>query len=135
MTPFNKQAREISVSGHYYWYDRDRTRIWSSFAFLFVIGLGGCVDGAKLIQEREDGGVVVYPFNGELGSMVSSFRQDALSLMKEKCGGTYTIVREGEAQGRIRMASPVDGAQEILQEHRWGIEFQCRQGWGSGGGR
>ena len=91
-----------------------------------MIVLGGCADGAKLIQEREDGGVVIYPFNGELGSMVSSFRQDALSLMKEKCEGNYTIVREGEVQGRTRMASPVDGAQEILQERRWGMEFRCR---------
>jgi hypothetical protein len=101
-------------------------RIWSSLGFLVMIALGGCADGAKLIQEKDDGGVVVYPFNGELGPMVSSFRQDALSLMQEKCDGSYTIVREGEAQGRIRMASPVDGAQEILQERRWGMEFQCR---------
>ena len=124
--PFSKQVREFSVPDHCDRHDRDRTRIWSSLAFLFVIALGGCADGAKLIQEGEDGGVVVYPYNGELGSMVSSFRQDALSLMKEKCGGAYTIVREGEAQGRTRLASPVDGAQEILQERRWGMEFRCK---------
>ena len=80
----------------------------------------GCAEGAKLVQERENGGVVAYPFKGEQGSMLSSFRQDALALMKEKCGGPYTIVLEGEAKGRTRMVSPVEGAQEIVQERRWG---------------
>jgi len=101
-------------------------KIWSSLAVLFVIALASCGEGAKLLQEMEDGGVVTYPFKEEHGSMLSSFRQDALALMKEKCGGPYTIVREGEAKGRTRMASPVEGAQEIVQERRWGIEFRCK---------
>ena len=101
-------------------------KFWSRLAVLFVIALAGCAEGAKLVQEREDGGVVVYPFKGEQGSMLSSFRQEALALMKEKCGGPYTIVREGETKGRTRMASPVEGAQEVVQDRRWGIQFQCR---------
>jgi hypothetical protein len=101
-------------------------KIWSSLAILFVIALAGCADGAKLIQERGDGGVVVYPFRGEQGSMLSSSRTDALALMNEKCGGPYTIVREGETKGRSRMVSPVEGAQEIVEERRWGIQFQCK---------
>jgi hypothetical protein len=101
-------------------------KIWSSLALLMVISLLGCAEGAKLLQERGDGGVVSYPFKGEQGSMLSSFRKDAMALMKEKCGGLYTIVREGETKGRSRMASPVEGAQEILRERRWGMEFQCK---------
>ena len=101
-------------------------KFWSRLAVLFVIALAGCAEGAKLIQEREDGGVATYPFKGEQGSMLSSFRQDALALMKEKCGGPYNIVREGETKGRARMTSPVEGAQEIVQERRWGIQFQCK---------
>jgi hypothetical protein len=101
-------------------------KIWSSLAVLFVIALAGCGEGAKLLQEVEDGGVITYPFVGEQGPMLSSFRTDALTLMKEKCGGPFTIVREGEAKGRTRMASPVEGAQEIVQERRWGIQFQCK---------
>jgi hypothetical protein len=101
-------------------------KIWSSLAILFVIAVAGCADGAKLIQEREDGGVVVYPFKEDQGSMLSSFRTDALALMKEKCGGPYTIVREGETKGRTRIVSPVEGAQDIVEERRWGIQFQCK---------
>jgi hypothetical protein len=101
-------------------------KIWSSLGLLLVVILAGCAEGAKLVQEREDGGVVTYPFKGEQGSMLSSFRTDALALMKEKCGGPYTIVREGEAKGRSRMAGAVEGAQEIVHERRWGIQFQCK---------
>mgnify|MGYP001170011819 CR=1 FL=1 len=101
-------------------------KIWSSLGLLVVILLVGCAEGAKLVQEGKDGGVVTYPFKGEQGSMLSSFRQDALALMKEKCGGLYTIVREGEAKGRSREVSPIEGSQEMVHEHRWGIQFQCK---------
>jgi len=125
-SPFNKQGGESSDRDHSHKHNRDSMKIWSSLAVLIVIVLVGCAEGAKLVQEREDGGVVVYPFQGEQGSMLSLFRQDALAIMKEKCGGPYTIVREGEAKGRTRMASPVEGAQEIVEERRWGIQFQCK---------
>ena len=101
-------------------------KTWSSLSVLLVVALAGCGEGAKFLQENEDGGVVAYPFIGEQGSMLSSFRTDALVLMKEKCGGLYTIVREGETKGRIRTVSPMAGAEEIIQERRWGIQFQCK---------
>jgi hypothetical protein len=101
-------------------------KIWSSLAILFLITLAGCGEGAKLLQEKEDGGVVAYPFKGEQGPMLSSFRTDALALMKEKCGGLYTVVQEGETKGRSRIVSPMAGAEEVVQERRWGIQFQCK---------
>ena len=101
-------------------------KIWSRLAVLFVIAMAGCGEGAKLLQEGEGGGVVAYPLIGEQGPMLSSFRTDALALMKEKCGGPYTIVQEGETKGRTRIVSPVPGAQEVVQERRWGIQFQCK---------
>ena len=101
-------------------------KIWSSLSVLLVLALAGCGEGAKLLQEGEDGGIVAYPFTGEQGSMLSSFRTDALELMKEKCGGLYTIVREGETKGRSRTVSPLPGAEEVIQERRWGIQFQCK---------
>jgi hypothetical protein len=101
-------------------------KIWSSFGCAFVALLVvGCAEGAKLVQDTSDGGVVTYPFKGEQGAMLSSFRQEALTLMKEKCGGSYIIVREGEAKGRARVVG-VEGTQEIVQERRWGIQFQCK---------
>ncbi|GBL39870.1 MAG: hypothetical protein SCG73_07320 [Nitrospiraceae bacterium] len=98
----------------------------SILAIFFALALIGCAEGAKLVQERADGGVVIYPFKGEQGAILASSRKDAIALMQEKCGGLYNIVREGEAKGRTRMAGHVEGAQEIIQERRWGIEFRCK---------
>ena len=95
---------------------------------LLPLLLAGCGEGATLLQESDHGGVVVYPFKGEQGAMLASFRKDALAIMKDKCGGAYSIIREGETKGRVRVAGPVEGAQEIVQERRWGIHFQCKLG-------
>ncbi|NOT22390.1 MAG: hypothetical protein HOP22_06645 [Nitrospiraceae bacterium] len=100
-------------------------KTWSSLVCALALLLAGCGEGAKLVQDTGDGGVMTYPFKGEQGWMLSSFRQEALAFMKEKCGGSYTIVREGEAKGRVRLAG-LEGAQEIVQERRWGIQFQCK---------
>jgi hypothetical protein len=101
-------------------------KTWSSLSVLLVVALAGCGEGAKLLQEGKDGGVVAYPFIAEQGPMLSSFRTDALALMKEKCGGPYIVVQEGETRGRTRMASLIEGSQETIQERRWGIQFQCK---------
>ena len=98
----------------------------SLLLLLLPLLLTGCGQDATLLQESDRGGVVVYPFKSEQGAMLASFRKDALSLMKDKCGGAYSIIREGEAKGRVKVAGPVEGAQEIVQERRWGIEFRCK---------
>src|SRR3990167_488953 len=80
---------------------------------LFLL-LAGCGESATLLQESDRGGVVVYPFKAEQGAMLASFRKDALAIMKDKCGGAYTIIREGETKGRTRVAGAVEGAQELV---------------------
>jgi len=91
------------------------------------LAVGGCADGAKIVQQHDTGGVVIYPFKEGQGPILSSFRKEALDLMKEKCTGrSYSIVREGEAKGRSRVVSPLDGAQELVEERRWGIQFECK---------
>lgn len=108
-------------------YDRNRTKARSRLPLaVLVLLLAGCADGAKLVQEQDRGGVVVYPFKGEQGSMLSEFRKEALALMRDKCGGPYTIIREGETKGRVKLASPIEGAQDVVHERRWGIQFQCK---------
>ena len=101
-------------------------KTWSSLAWALALLWAGCAEGAKLAQDTGDGGVVTYPFKGDQGHMLSSFRTDALVLMKDACGGSYTIVREGEAKGRARVVGAIEGSQEVVRERRWGIEFRCR---------
>lgn len=100
-------------------------KTWSSLIGASVLFLAGCAEGAKLVQDTGDGGLVTYPFKGEQGAMLSSFRSEALALMRDKCSGSYTIVREGETRGRAR-ADGVEGSQEMIHERRWGIQFQCK---------
>lgn len=89
--------------------------------------VGGCADGAKIVQQHDKGGVVIYPFKEGQGPILSSFRKDALDLIQEKCSGrSSSIVREGEVQGRTRVVSPLDGAHELVEERRWGIQFECK---------
>ena len=98
------------------------------FAVAAMVSLlqGGCADGVKIVQEHDMGGVVIYPFKEGQGPMLSAFRKEGLDLMNQKCkGGSYSIVREGEAKGRTRVVSPLDGAQEVVEERRWGIQFEC----------
>ena len=100
---------------------------WSRVGLLAAtIAVAGCADGAKLVQDQDDGGLVVYPFKSERGHLLSPFRKDALALMVEKCAGPYTIMREGETKGRSRVAGSVEGSQELVQERRWGIQFRCK---------
>ena len=98
----------------------------SSLACALSILLAGCAEGAHLVQDNANGGVVIYPFKGPEGAMLSPFRKEALAIIQEKCGSAYSIVREGETKGRTRIAGAVEGAQEIVRERRWGIEFRCK---------
>lgn len=88
---------------------------------------GGCVDGAKIVQQHDGGGIAIYPFKEGQGPMLSTFRNEALDLMNEACRDrSYNIVREGETKGRNRVVSPLDGTQEVIHERRWGIQFECK---------
>jgi len=92
-----------------------------------LIATGGCGAGVKLAQESEHGGVVVYPYKPEQGPVLSSFRTEAVRMMEARCPSGHTIIREGETKGRSRLSGPVQQTGgEIIQEHRWGIQFQCK---------
>lgn len=88
--------------------------------------LGACGGGATLVKTSPTGGVVTYAFNPARGHLSSPFRDDALALMAQHCGGAFRIVREGEAKGRAREVQTVAGA-EVIEERRWGMEFDCQK--------
>jgi hypothetical protein len=104
-------------------------KIWSrALLWPLVVLAAGCgASGVRLAQDLENGGVVVYPFKTEQGHMLSSSRQEAVRLIEDRCPQGYTIVREGETKGRSRLTGPVQaGGDEIVQERRWGIQFECK---------
>ncbi|MEK6803336.1 MAG: hypothetical protein E8D43_08630 [Nitrospira sp.] len=100
---------------------------WSRVvAVSLLLGASGCGEGAIMVKEVDNGGVVVYPYRAEQGNLLSSFRKEAVRLMEQKCPGGWMTVREGETKGRLRQASPIAGSNDIVEERRWGIQFQCK---------
>nr|WP_143838354.1 hypothetical protein [Nitrospira cf. moscoviensis SBR1015] len=129
MEEFVQRQHEFSYPAAYrHWGESSMINFWLfTVATMVAFLLGGCADGAKIVQEHDMGGVVIYPFKEGQGPMLSAFRKEGLDLMNEKCKGrSYSIVREGEAKGRTRVVSPLDGAQEVVEERRWGIQFECQ---------
>jgi hypothetical protein len=109
-------------------YDKSPMKSWSSKTVLAAsLLLASCGEGALLVKDSDDGGVVAYPYRAEQGNLLSSFRKEAVRLMQQKCPRGYSIVREGETKGRLRQASPVAGSSDIVEERRWGIQFQCKE--------
>ncbi len=100
---------------------------WSRVSLIaMLVAISGCGEGAMMVKEIDNGGVVVYPYRTEQGNLLSSFRKEAVHLMEKKCPGGYMTVREGETKGRLRQASPIAGSNDVVEERRWGIQFQCK---------
>ena len=108
-------------------YDRYSMKSWSSLMSLVMCALlSACGDGAILVKDSDHGGVVVYPYRAEQGTLLSTFRKDAMRIIDHKCPGGHTIVREVETKGRLRQASPIAGSSDVVEERRWGIQFECK---------
>jgi hypothetical protein len=58
--------------------------------------------------------------------MITKLRKEAFEIIEQRCNGAYTIVKEAEAKGRIRI-NEVAGTQEQVTERRWGLQFRCKQ--------
>jgi hypothetical protein len=84
----------------------------------------GCMEGAKLAQVTDTGGVVTYPLKKDRESIYQPFRDDALKLIEDQCKGGYIIVREGETKGH-RYASGKDDSDELASQRFWGLQFRC----------
>jgi hypothetical protein len=90
-----------------------------------------CASNARIVNETERGGTVLYSYVEEQDVLHSSGRSDALRLLEEKCPTGYTISREGrvplidKAVDRAWMGQVSrDGV--ASREKRWGIQFECK---------
>ena len=88
------------------------------------LALAGCAEGVKFIQETDTGGVVVYPYKGDR-ALLSSFRGDAIDMIKKKCPNGYNVLKEGETTGLRRIQDNVGGG-EVIELKRWAIKFVCK---------
>lgn len=93
---------------------------------LACLVLAGCFEGVKFVQETDMGGVVAYPYKGD-NPLISTFRHDALELIRQKCPKGYDVLKEGQTTGLRRIQDNVGGS-EMIELKRWAIKFQCKQG-------
>jgi hypothetical protein len=91
---------------------------------LVALLVAGCSEGVKFIQETDAGGVVVYPYKGD-NPVLSSFRGEALDLIRNKCPRGYAVLKEGETRGLRRIQDSPGGAEEVTVK-RWAIKFECK---------
>ena len=85
----------------------------------------GCGEGVEFIREGDQGGVMLYSYQGDRGHLHSPGRPKAMEKIQFVCPNGHRIVQEGETSNRQRMIEGMTGP-EIVVERRWGIRFQCR---------
>ena len=85
----------------------------------------GCMEGVKVVQVTENGGVVTYPLKRDQETIYSPYRADALKVIEEQCRGPYRIVKEGETKGVTRN-SGLDADDLVTTRRFWGLQFRCR---------
>ena len=98
---------------------------------IFAVIAGGCSSSAKLLNESDHGGTIVYPYFEEQDVLSSPNRRDALRLLDTKCPGGYRISREGQIP-RISKAvdqtwkGQVSRDGQVSREKQWAIQFTCK---------
>lgn len=96
---------------------------------LLTLTGAGCAEGAKLIRETPQGGVVSYPYKSDRNSMMfSGSRKEALDLMAKKCPSGYAILQEGETRGNTSASGLADNTEGESRYRRWGLQFRCKGG-------
>ncbi|WP_455389159.1 hypothetical protein [Petrachloros mirabilis] len=92
--------------------------------------IASCASDARIINETETGGTVLYSYFEEQDVLHSPGRSDALRLLDEKCKAGYRISREGQI---AQINKAVDKAWmgqisrdgQVNREKRWAIQFVC----------
>ncbi|WP_447977107.1 hypothetical protein [Candidatus Nitrospira bockiana] len=99
-------------------------RMLMTLSACFMIPLTGCAQGARLVQDNEAGGIVMFLYQEDRGGPAfSKYRAQAFEIMKLKCPDGYTIVKEGEARGGA--ISSIEGREDQVTR-RWAFQFRCK---------
>lgn len=93
-------------------------------AVAMLVLLTGCSEGALLVRETPQGGIVSYAYRETTGPMFSRHRAEALEIIAGKCPSGYSIIQEAEVRGYSAQGS-AEGT-EGDPTRRWGLEFKCK---------
>ena len=97
---------------------------WSRVLIVFGVFLVGCGDGLQMVREGDRTGVMTYLYKGTDGHMLTHKRGEAFQKIRDFCGGSFDVVREGQTKGRRHVVEGVGGT-DIIVENWWGIRFRC----------
>jgi hypothetical protein len=90
--------------------------------------LSGCSEGATLVRESAQGGIVTYLYQEDRGGpMFSRHRNEALAIIAQKCPAGYSIVQESEARGTSTVQGTIEGTEDNSRYRRWGLQFRCKE--------
>ena len=101
-------------------------------ALLFsMVAFTHCASNARIVNETESGGTVVYTYFEERDVLSSAGRTDALRLIDEKCPAGYRVSQEGQlaqinrAVDRAWMGQ-ISRDGQPSREKRWAVQFVCK---------
>lgn len=93
-------------------------------ALIVAVTADGCGHEASLTRETTTGGLVTWSVQTDGDILSSNGRRDALRLIKEKCGQSSRIVKEGEIPKVSQTADRLWRGQ-MGSDRIWGIQFTC----------
>jgi hypothetical protein len=100
------------------------------FAFVlsaFALASSACSEGATLVRESPQGGIVTYLYQEDWGGpMFSPHRAEALQIIARKCPSGYSIAQEAEARGASTVQATREGTEDDSRARRWGLQFRCK---------
>lgn len=132
-TAANLQRGRASRYQEQNWPDLHEPAWGNQLVVLVVVSLtlASCVANARVVNETETGGTVLYSYVEEQDVLSSPERRDAMLLLEEKCPAGYRISREGEVP-RIDQAvdrawmGQISSNGQVSREKRWAIQFACK---------
>jgi hypothetical protein len=100
---------------------------FSCVLFFFPFATAGCSEGATLVRESPQGGIVTYLYQEDRGGpMFSPHRAEALQIIARKCPAGYSIAQEAEARGASTVQGTREGTEDDSRGRRWGLQFRCK---------
>jgi hypothetical protein len=94
---------------------------------LCVVCVTACSEGATLVRESPQGGVVTYLYWDDRGGpMFSRHRSEALEIIASKCPSGYSIAQQAEAKAYSTVQGTIEGTEDESRAHRWGLQFRCK---------
>jgi hypothetical protein len=90
-----------------------------------VAAVAGCYSKAEIINERPNGGTLVFSYSDDADVLTSTARRDAIEEIRRKCEQGYRIDHEGQI-ARVDRDVDKNWRDQIGTHKTWAMQFTCR---------